>query len=51
MSREWYVGEDISCAAIERHSQEVWESMHRHPNICYNLVTSMQRRIGEVVDA
>ena len=51
MSREWDVGDDVSCSAIERHAQEVWESVHRRPNICYNLVTSMPKRIGEVIDA
>lgn len=45
------MGDDISCAATEPHAQEEWESVRRRPNICYNLVTSMSKRTGEVVDA
>lgn len=51
MCREWDVGDDVSCDGIVRKAQEVWESVRRRPNICYNLVESIPKRLGEVIDA
>ncbi|KAK3892484.1 hypothetical protein Pcinc_003716 [Petrolisthes cinctipes] len=49
--RSMDVGDDVSCDGIVRKAQEVWGSVRRLPNICYNLVESLPKRLGEVIDA
>lgn len=50
MTRNWDVGEERSRQVVARHANEVWERLRRRPNICFNLVDSMPRRIDEVID-
>ena len=51
MVREWDVGEQHTCQAIETKAFEVWESIRWRPNICQNLVRDMPARLNDVIDA
>ncbi|KAK4318803.1 hypothetical protein Pmani_010226 [Petrolisthes manimaculis] len=51
MVRDWDVGEQRTCQAIETKAFDVWESIRRRPNICQNLVKCMPERINEVIYA
>ena len=51
MARDWDVGKQQTCDSIERRAVEVWESIRHRENLCENLVSSMPRRLGEVIVA
>lgn len=50
MVQEWHV-EQKTRREIERKATEVWEGVRNRPNLCSNLVDSLQRRLQEVIDA
>lgn len=47
MVRDWNVGEQRTCQAIETKAFEVWESIRRRPTICQSLVRSMPARVNK----
>lgn len=50
MVRDWEQRQERTKEALREHVREVWESMRRRPQICSSLVSSMPRRLNEVID-
>lgn len=51
MKRDWDIGEQRTCAAIEAKANDVWESIRRRPGVCLKLVDSVPNRVNEVFNA
>ena len=51
MVQEWDIGQERTKEANVRHAKDVWEGIRNRPSICLNLVNSMPKRLGEVIDA